>query len=71
MVVRYPPSWPKAKVVPAFATVMDIMPTFLEMAGVQHPAQGEDKGNLQWSRGVPDERQELDIIHEERGGGRC
>ncbi|OQV05801.1 hypothetical protein CLAIMM_10471 [Cladophialophora immunda] len=38
MVVRYPRSWPQNKVVSAFATVMDIAPTFLEMAGVQHPA---------------------------------
>lgn len=44
MVVRYPASWPQNKVVPAFATVMDIAPTFLEMAGVAHPAGGGRKG---------------------------
>ncbi|KAK6384719.1 hypothetical protein LTS17_002282 [Exophiala oligosperma] len=44
MVVRYPPSWPKNKVVPAFATVMDIAPTFLDLAGVQHPARNGSNG---------------------------
>ncbi|CAK7199488.1 hypothetical protein SEUCBS139899_002168 [Sporothrix eucalyptigena] len=44
MVVRYPPAWPANKIVPAFATVMDIVPTFLAMAGVTHPASNKSKG---------------------------
>lgn len=44
MVVRYPRSWPQNKMVPSFATVMDIAPTFLEMAGATHPASRGKKG---------------------------
>ena len=31
------------QVVTAFSNVMDIMPTFLELAGVKHPARGVAK----------------------------
>lgn len=44
MVVRYPPSWPQNKVVPSFATVMDIAPTLLDMAGATHPSASGKKG---------------------------
>ena len=36
-VIRYPPKIAANKVVRSFATVMDIVPTFLELAGVTHP----------------------------------
>ncbi|KAJ3782438.1 alkaline-phosphatase-like protein [Lentinula aff. detonsa] len=41
MIINYPP-WTKERggeVVNAFATVMDIMPTILDLAGVQHPGK--------------------------------
>ncbi|VUC27306.1 unnamed protein product [Clonostachys rosea] len=38
-IVRYPPLLQKQGVIaPNFTTVMDVLPTFLELAGVQHPA---------------------------------
>lgn len=41
-VVRYPKLFKeKGRVVNAFATAMDIMPTFLELAGIKHPAAGK------------------------------
>ena len=41
-VVRYPKIfYEQGRVVNAFATAMDIMPTFLELAGVKHPAAGK------------------------------
>ena len=42
--VRYPQSWPQGRQVGAFASVMDITPTFLELAGIQHPVpSGQQK----------------------------
>ena len=37
LVARFPPAWPKGKTVRSFSSVMDILPTFLDLAGVQHP----------------------------------
>lgn len=51
MVARYPPSWPKEKVIPSFATVMDIAPTFLEMAGIAHPAASGEAGGKKKKKG--------------------
>lgn len=43
-VVRYPKLFKQpGQVVKAFANVMDIMPTFLELAGINHPAAGKNK----------------------------
>lgn len=53
-VVRYPSLFKeKGQVVKAFATAMDIMPTFLELAGIRHPA-AEKKNNEKapWGRRV-------------------
>lgn len=37
MVCKFPPSWPKNETIGAFSTVMDLMPTLLDMAGIKHP----------------------------------
>jgi arylsulfatase len=43
-VVRYPKLFKQpGQIVRAFANVMDIMPTFLELAGIKHPAAGKKK----------------------------
>ena len=56
-VVRYPPLLQKPGVVtPNFTTVMDILPTFLELAGIQHPAptfRGREVAPLRGKSWVP------------------
>ena len=42
--VRYPEAIPAGGVSHAFTTVMDILPTFLEVAGTEHPGAGEFRG---------------------------
>ena len=43
--LRTPPSfkWPHGTI-PAFASIMDIMPTFLDLAGAAHPVGSTDMG---------------------------
>lgn len=45
-VMRYPPFTDKVagQILPPFSTVMDIMPTMLELAGIAHPAPGPSNG---------------------------
>ena len=42
--VRFPPSIPGGGVSDAMMSVMDVLPTFLEIAGAEHPGEGEYKG---------------------------
>ena len=42
--VRYPEAVPAGGVSHSFTSVMDILPTFLEIAGTEHPGAGEFRG---------------------------
>ena len=42
--IRYPAAVPAGEVSGAFLTVMDILPTFLEIAGTEHPGAGAFRG---------------------------
>ena len=44
--VRYPGVVPAGEVSDTFLTVMDILPTFLEIAGTEHPGAGEYRGRF-------------------------
>lgn len=48
MVGQFPKTWPANAQVDAFSTVMDLVPTFLDMAGIKHPVPaGQAKGIFQ------------------------
>ncbi|OJJ51475.1 hypothetical protein ASPZODRAFT_87873 [Penicilliopsis zonata CBS 506.65] len=68
-VLRYPPVHGKldGKIVDAFATVMDIAPTILELSGISHPAptyQGREVVSMRGSSMVSWLKGETDRIHE-------
>lgn len=53
-VVRYPKVFNQpGQVVKAFTNVMDIMPTFLQIAGIKHPAEGKKRNEkAPWKKRV-------------------
>ncbi len=53
LIVRYPPIAANGgKISHAFSTVMDILPTMIELAGVRHPTEVDPSSKLHKMRGV-------------------
>ena len=51
-VVRYPPLFPAGQLIKAFASVMDITPTLLQFAGVEHPVSRDKSSGMYQDREV-------------------
>ncbi len=44
--IHYPRAVPRGEINGTFMTMMDVMPTFLEIAGTEHPGAGEFRGRI-------------------------